>query len=107
MADFYIKTGNQLPVLSAALTDATGQPMDLTDCTVQFRMRQAVHSTPAVNAPASITDAANGKVQYAWTSEDTATAGTYIAEFVITNGSGQTSTSPNSGYISVQITQSV
>lgn len=100
---FRIKTNDTSPKLAMALTDANGNTIDLTGCTVNFYMRAYGASSLKVTSPATITDAVNGAVEYAWDAADTDTAGTYYAEVEVTYGDGRIETFPNNGYISVVI----
>jgi hypothetical protein len=43
-------------------------------------------------------------VQYDWSAADTATIGTYNAEFEVTYGDSSIETFPNNGFISVVVT---
>jgi len=105
--DFVIKQGDTLPTLQQTLQDTTGAAVNLTGCTVKFVMRSLVSATPVINATATITDAANGKVTYAFSATDTTTAGTFMGTWTITNGSGQVFTVPTDGYLTIRIEQNL
>lgn len=101
MADFFIKKNNTRPKLVATIYDEDGDPLNLTAATVRFVM-QKPGAAVKINAAMTITDAPNGKVEYAWSSADTDTPGTYHAEIQITLAS-DVYTAPSNGYLSVTI----
>ena len=59
---------------------------------------------PAVDHAMTITDAANGRVTYAWQAGDTDTPGAYDVEFEILWSDSTIETVPNNGYESVIVT---
>ena len=81
--------GDQLPVISAVILDASGAAVNLTGYTVKFAMRQqyAASNTFGPNA-ATITDAVNGLVSYTLGSSDLAgtTPGIYVGQWEVVNG---------------------
>jgi hypothetical protein len=81
---FQIVAGDLLPVIQATLIGPNGV-LDLTGATIVFRMKPP--SGSAVNLSATIMGSpVNGVVQYAWQGSDTAVAGLYSAEWVVTIG---------------------
>jgi hypothetical protein len=95
--DFTIKRNDRLPTIIAILSDADGV-IDLTNVgsdQVRFVMRGENTAAATVNAVASIDDADAGRVSYAWQEDDTATAGTYQAEWQVTFPTGERATFPN------------
>ena len=98
---FYIKQNDTSPSLRATLQDANGNPVDVTGASVQFHMRSS--GSVIVDAVASIVTPASGIVEYSWAPADTATVGSYQAEFEVTYASGAVETFPNTGYIRVRI----
>jgi len=101
--EYIIKVDDQLPILSATLTDQDGNPSDLTGFTsMQLRYRPAAGGAVQTKT-ATIDDALNGKVSYAWTSGDTSTAGLYYGEWVGTGPSAKPQTWPTSGYFEFKI----
>ena len=105
--DFVIKQGDTLPVLQQTLTDSTGAALNLTGATVNFVMRSLVSSTPIINSSATITNATSGIVTYTFTAANTATAGTYMANWVVTTSGGATLTVPSDGYLSIAVEQNL
>lgn len=95
--DFTIKQHDDLPVIAAQLQDADENPVDITGATVRFVMKNKATPTedPKVDAAASITNAAQGLVMYAWDPTDTDEVGTFIAEWEVTFVSGKIETFPN------------
>ncbi len=105
--DFVIKRGDLLPVFTATLKDANGNPVDLTGTTVKFIMRFVGATTAKVNAAAAVDpDQVNnkGKVTYAWTGTDTNTGGIVEAECPVTFPGGKTETFPSDRYLVGRIT---
>jgi hypothetical protein len=108
---FTIKEHDTRPTYIATLKDAFGTggeaPINLSAASqVRFIMRLADFSgdTPAkVNAPMTITDAANGIVTYPWATGDTDTPGTYSVEFEIRWADGTVQTVPEGDYLQVVV----
>jgi hypothetical protein len=106
MADFYLKQNNTARPFVAVLRDDEG-PVDLTGATVLFVMQQSGESEPKVSAAAAVDPdqtANKGKVTYAWVSVDVDTAGTFLAEWVVTFDGGGVQSFPNEGQLVVEIT---
>lgn len=106
-ADFFIKQGDTLPVLSDTLTYSNGSAVNLTGASVNFIMRALTASATTTNAAATIVTPASGTVQYTFTATDSATAGTYMANWFVTFSGGTTMTFPTDGYISVNIEENL
>jgi hypothetical protein len=105
MANFYIKQSDTLPSIDGTLEDAGGVAVNLTGCTVAF------HMAPA-NTPSKVTVAAGvgvivgatlGTVRYDWQAGDTASPGTYAAEWQVTFPGGGVERFPNGSSLTVQI----
>lgn len=102
MADFTIKANDRLPsiqaTLSADLSTATG---------VNFIMKSAQGNTIKVNAAATIVSSAapptGSVVRYDWIAADTATPGSYQAEWQVTWTGGKKQTFPTLTYHSVDV----
>jgi hypothetical protein len=99
-----IKRNDTLPVVDATLYGGDGNPINLSGATVRFLVATP-DGTLVVDGAASVIDAANGKVRYAWAPADTKTSGTFRAEFQITFGDGSILTVPNDSYIPVRIVE--
>jgi len=104
--DFVIKKSGLLPVITATLKDANGDPVDLTGIPVKFIMRRVNAATPKVNAAAVVDGdqvSNKGGVSYPWVGTDTDTGGVYEAEWEGTFV-GKKMTFPNDGYNVIRIT---
>lgn len=104
--EFTIKQGDTLPALNASLEDSSGNPVDLTGATILFRMRKVGAAALTVEAAAVIVSATGGTVRYNWQTGDTATPGSYEAEFRCTLPSG-IETVPNANNIGIEVVPSV
>lgn len=110
MADvFSMKRNDTRPRYKAQLTQsdplapATQIPVDLSTATsVRFLMSK--DGSVKVNAPATVTDAVNGRVEYTWIPADTNESGVYLAEWEVSWG-GDKQTFPSEGYLTVSITE--
>lgn len=102
---FHIKQHDTKPSIKATLKDGDGTVINLTDATVRFHMRKIGATSTTVDAAATVVSpATGGVVQYDWSAADTATIGTYHAEFEVTYGDNSIETFPNNGFISVVVT---
>jgi len=102
---FTIKQNDTSPQIAATLQDGDGAAIDLTAATVRFHMKRINAASATVDAPATLVDANNGKVKYVWVATDTATAGSYLAEFEVTYTNGGVETFPNDQSIAILITE--
>jgi len=81
---FTLVEDDLLPSLVAFLRNADGSPMDLTSTNVKFCMStQDLSDVRIDHAPCTVVDAVNGKVQYDWVEPNTATPGTFAAQFKV------------------------
>lgn len=110
---WWIKRGDTLPILTAALTDkASGAAVNLTSVTgVQLTLLRKTDSTGAPITGASpvervgtvVGDPTTGTVSYSfvagdWTGGTALPSGTYEAEWELTYNSGAIRTVPTEGY---------
>lgn len=106
MADYTMKRNDTLPKVTATL-QTNGSNYNLTGATVKFIMRATGAGAPKVDAAATVTNAANGAVEYAWIAADTDTEGDFNAEFEVTTSGGDVITFPNghdgTDYFTVEI----
>lgn len=105
--DYVIKQGDTKPIVTATILDATGAVVNLTGCTVQFVMRALTSNTPLIQKSATVVTPAAGTVSYTWTAQDTATAGNYMAQFVVTFGDATIQSFPVDGYLEVLIEENL
>ena len=104
---FYVKQNDTSPSMLATLQDANGNAVGVVGASVRFHMRAIGSTNATVDAAAVIVDAANGIVRYDWDAADTATVGSYQAEFEVTYADASVETFPNDGFIRVKITDDV
>jgi hypothetical protein len=102
MMTFQIKQNDTSPQIEAVLSDAAGTAIDLNGAAVRFHMRRAGGAV-VIDAAATIVTAAAGLVRYVWIAGDTATAGSYQAEFEVTYADGTIETFPNAANIQIDI----
>lgn len=100
---FYVKQNDTSPSMLATLQDAEGNVINLNGATVRFHMRPISSQTVTVDEAATIVTALDGLVRYDWKAADTATIGSYQAEFEVTYADTTVETFPNDGYIRVEI----
>lgn len=103
MADFFVKKGDRQPPIRAQLLDSSGTAIDLTGCSLVFRMRLKSATTLKVNASATVSDAINGRVEYEWGASDTNAVGTYLAEWEVTYADTTKQVVPSDGYLTVEV----
>ncbi len=100
--DITIKRGDTRNCIKAILKNASGAPVDLTDCSVSFHMAP-LNRPPTIDREAHIEDAENGEVWMVWVPGETDSAGVYRAEFEVIYKDGRRETFPNANYISIRI----
>jgi len=107
MADFTIKQGDILPVLTYSVVTDAGAAVNLTTATgVKFVMRAITATAPTTNATATVVTAATGAVSYSFTGIDSATAGHYQGQFIVTWPAGQQAF-PTTGYLDISIEENI
>lgn len=106
-SDWSAKQGDTALVCLDTLTYSDGTPANLSGATVKFVMRQRSANAPTTNLPATIVTAAAGTVSYALTSQDTALAGLYAQEWVVTFSGGTVEHFPTVGYNTVEIQENL
>jgi hypothetical protein len=105
--DFTIKQLDTLPVLTDTLTYSNGSAANLTAATVQFVMRSLVSNATTTAAAATVVSAVAGTVSYTFTTQDTAMAGMYMANWIVTFSGGDVMTWPTDGYIEINVEESL
>ena len=99
---FTTKRGDFRAAIKASLKDTSGQPVNLTNCTVKFVMAD-LRGGVKINRNAIIQDAVNGIVWFIFEANEVDEAGIFRGEFEATYADGRVETFPNEGYINVQI----
>ena len=103
MYNVTLKRGDTRHAIRAILKDSSGSPVDLTDCSVSFRMAPLGRSA-TVSRAVDIHDALAGEVWVVFAPGETDISGGYYrAEFRVVYGDGRRETFPNDGYIKIQI----
>jgi len=107
LASFFLKQDDTAPVLQYTVLDENKVAIDLTGATVTFYM-QDLNGITIINAGSvTITDAANGVVEYQFLAADSDVSGHFHGEFVITFSGGTIRTSPDPGIITIVISPSI
>jgi len=104
---FNLKQNDTSPSIQTTLLDGNGLPVDISgNLGVTFHMRNS-EGTVIIDTAATVVTAASGIVRYDWDAADTATSGTFQAEFEVTYSDGKVETFPNASYIQVIITDDI
>lgn len=72
-----IVKGDRLRPLTGTLRDSQGNAVDLTGCTLEFRMVDDEGTAKIVGSAATVTDYEGGTFSYSWGANDLDTAGVY------------------------------
>jgi len=107
--DFSIKQGDEQPILAETLVYSNGEKVNLTGATVTLILRQLTSPTPVrLTGTPAITSALEGGVSYAFSAQDTAQPGMYMASWQVTFAhGGGTQTFPTDGYLSVWVEENL
>jgi hypothetical protein len=92
----YWAKGDTAPAIAEQLFDGMGTPVVLTGASVRFRAWAPGAASAEVDAAATITDAATGKVSYTPVAADTDTIGAYQVTWKVTFSGGAIEKFPNS-----------
>src|SRR2546427_753279 len=107
-ADYVVKQSDTAPALVDTLTYSDGNPVDLTGCSVALVMRSLTSSAPVeLTGQVTITNPLGGALQYSPSSEDTAAAGLFMANWIVTYPDATRMTFPSVGYISVAVEENL
>ena len=107
-ADFTIKSGDTLPVLTDTLTYSNGEAVNLTGASLTLTMRkQTAARAVTLTGTARIVAATKGEVSFTFSAADTATVGEYGASWRVTFSGGETMSFPTSGYLSISVEPSL
>lgn len=100
---FTIKQGARKPYLLLQLLDDDGEPVDLTTASSATLVMEPHGGGTAVSKVMTFFSRSLGKVQYAWQSADTATAGAWDCEVDLTWSDGEVETYPTSGSLLIVV----
>lgn len=108
----HLKTGDQEPDLLVQLIKDNRVPKDLTNVTtVELHLAEANSNSTLVEDDLSgnvtIESEADGRVSYAWQSDDTDTAATLVGEFVVVDSNNEQATYPNEGTFKVFVEEGI
>lgn len=107
-ADWAIVQGDTAPAYPDVLSFDDGTAANLAGATVQFGLRSLTSNSPiALTGIVTVTGASTGAVQFTPSALDTAVAGNYMAQWVVTFLDGSRMTFPTEGYLSVQIEENL
>jgi len=100
-----MKVGDTRPYLRVTITDQDGSAVDITDATIKFYMVTDDNDRTVTVDEGTVTlvTPASGIAEYRWNAEDTATAGNYLGEFVVTLSDATIFTIPNDDSLKIQI----
>jgi hypothetical protein len=100
-ARHYLKR-NDTGIMASDQLMLDGAAINLSGASVALLI-ESMDTAVVLRRTATITDAANGKVQYQFIAADTATAGDYQLEWEVTLSNGKIITVPSGGYINLTI----
>lgn len=106
---FTIKKGDTLPDIQASLTSGVSagaqSPVDLTTATsIILVLKSSQGGGAASRKTGSVVGTpTNGVVKYVWQVSDTATSGTFNAEWEVTFAAGKIQSFPNDSYFQIII----
>ena len=110
-----MKKGDTLPQLRVKLLNSEGNAFNLNSSEAKYSVEMTIRrsddsddiTADSTNAggPLEVTEGNDerGIVTYNWQDGDTSTSGTYLAEFVADDGSGEEITFPNEGRSTIYI----
>lgn len=101
----HIKQNDTLPNLIAQLFEQ-GDAFNLDGYTVSMKMKKTEDDDLTVDSSVTIESESKGIITYDWNEGETKNDGTYIAEFIVNDGTDRM-TFPNSGYSTIYIEQGV
>ena len=93
--------------MAATLKDGNEQVVEVTGESVKFHMAKLNFNSEITNATATETNGSVGTVNYYWSGGETASIGTMRCEFEVPFPTELVETYPNSGFISIQITDDI
>lgn len=112
----YLKTGDTRTPVAATLKTPKGALVNLEGADVRFCMAPtrrnylsqiSTNGAALIDREATILDAAAGRIAFVFEDGETDHAGTFHGEFKVTYPDGRLERFPNSGYILIQISNSL
>ena len=107
MADFTAKQLDSALVWNDTLTYSNNTPVNLTGATVNLVVRTFDSPAPLFNSAATVVTPAAGTVSYSPTAANTAIAGNYMGNWIVTFSGGSVETFPTVGYLEIVIEQNL
>lgn len=104
---FSIKQFDTRPILRRQLLDSEDVAVNLTGATVRFTMVSKAGVKLIDDAVCTVTDAANGWIEYAWVTGDTNTAGYHRGHFRVEYSPSNFESFPNTDYLQIEIEESL
>lgn len=108
MDSFTVKSGDRREPITRTLRDSASAVINLTGCTVKFRMKKKRGSAGAFKVDTAATivtpPGTDGIVRYSWAAIDVDTPGSYRGWFEVTFADATKQTFPNDGHILVMVT---
>lgn len=101
----YLKQGDTRPFFTATLRDELGNAIDVTGATGQIHFWNVFRARKKFSAAITITDAANGLIEYQWAATDLDTRGSFDVEIEITRADTTIETYPSLKYHRVIVGQ--
>lgn len=103
----WLKQGDTAPQFVVTLTHDTDVPINLTDASVRFHLRNLATGVVTVDAAGAVHSVSDKQVRYDWQAGDSVTAGLYEFEFEITYSDGTIETFPNWTHGVLEITSQI
>lgn len=114
MADVWVKQGDTAPGVRQTLLDGEGNPVNLTNATVEFHMRPMrgtiavpISRTGVIDQVGDGSDGSKGKVHVEWEDGDLDVPGGYVAEWQVTFQDTRVETFPNDHSFTIAVTEQV
>jgi hypothetical protein len=107
-ADIVFKQGDTAPIIKETFLNAGNENYNIEGSSVVFQMRALTSSTPVkLTGTVAIISGSKGEVTYSPSAKDTEVPGSYMANWLVTFSSGARMTFPTTGYLSVEIQESI
>lgn len=106
MADYYVKAGDDTPVITAVLQDLFRVPVNLTGASVAVHLRPTLTATGVINGAGTVDADQNlnrGKVTFTLPTGGLLTVGEYLVEWEVTFSTGKKQTFPNGSYSILEV----